>query len=138
MYIVGSGPLEDTVLTYSKKYLNIHFDGRVAQNKLPLYYSAANVLIVPSVHEEGFGRVIIESLACGTPVIGADRGAIPEALNRSVGILIKISEQDIKDSVESLYKSPNKLSILANNARGYAESYYSEKNADRIVNIYEE
>lgn len=51
------------------------FIGRVEQNKLPPYYSAADVLVVPSYYES-FGLVGLESLACGTPVVATDVGAM--------------------------------------------------------------
>lgn len=78
--------------------------GGIDSDKLPIYYSAADLLIVPSISEEGFGRVILESLACGTPVIGARRGAIPDALDNSVGRVIDISSESIKQQVEYFYK----------------------------------
>jgi glycosyltransferase involved in cell wall biosynthesis len=48
----------------------------------------ARALLVPSTFDEPFGMVVIESLACGTPVIGLDSGAIPEIIRDGVtGIL---------------------------------------------------
>ena len=54
---------------------SVIFKGRVKQEYLPLYYSAADVLVVPSYHES-FGLVALESLSCGTPVIATDVGGI--------------------------------------------------------------
>ena len=53
----------------------VEFRGPVGQRELPLYYSAANVTVVPS-HHESFGLVAIESLACGTPVVASNRGGL--------------------------------------------------------------
>lgn len=62
----------------------VQFEGRVEQRELPLYYSAADVLAVPSLYES-FGIVALEALACGTPVIatpvGAMDGIIKKGLN---------------------------------------------------------
>jgi glycosyltransferase involved in cell wall biosynthesis len=50
----------------------------------------AAALIMPSVFEEPFGLVMIEALACGTPIIGLDSGAIPEVIDSKVnGFLVK-------------------------------------------------
>ena len=57
--------------------------GRVAQEQLPPYYSAADVLVVPSYYES-FGLVALESLACGTPVVATDVGAMPSILREGV------------------------------------------------------
>ena len=54
---------------------SVTFAGRVEQENLPPYYSAADVLVVPSYYES-FGLVGLESLACGTPVITTPVGAI--------------------------------------------------------------
>ena len=48
----------------------------------------AKALMIPSTFEEPFGMVMIESLACGTPLIGLDSGAIPEVITNNNGILV--------------------------------------------------
>ena len=57
--------------------------GRVAQEQLPPYYSAADVLVLPSYYES-FGLVALESLACGTPVVATEVGAMPSILREGV------------------------------------------------------
>jgi glycosyltransferase involved in cell wall biosynthesis len=110
--------------------------GKLDQNELPSYYGAADLLIVPSTHEEGFGRVILESLACGTPVIGSRRGAIPEAMDETVGRLIDVTPENIKEAVEYFYKNPKELKKLSKNARKFAERRYSERNVGKIIGAY--
>ena len=51
------------------------FTGRIAQNKLPPYYAAASVSVVPS-HYEPFGLVAIEAMSAGTPVIASAVGGL--------------------------------------------------------------
>ena len=51
------------------------FAGRIHQEILPVYYSAADVLVVPS-HYESFGLVTLEAMACGTPVVATPVGAM--------------------------------------------------------------
>jgi glycosyltransferase involved in cell wall biosynthesis len=53
-----------------------------------LFLANAKALIVPSVFNEPFGMVLIESLACGTPIIGLNSGAIPEIITSKNGILV--------------------------------------------------
>jgi len=53
----------------------LKFTGRVDQKALPVYYSAADILVVPSYYES-FGLVALESLACGTPVVTTPVGAM--------------------------------------------------------------
>lgn len=131
--IAGEGPLKDMVKTYAAKYSNIEFLGRVDQMDLPVFYSASDLTIVPSQSEEGFGRVVIESLACGTPVVGANRGGIPEAMNESVGVLIDVSTENIKKAVTKLKNNRELLSRLSKSARQFAVKNYSSKNAQVII-----
>jgi len=51
------------------------FLGKRAQDTLPYYYSAADVLVMPS-HYESFGMVALEAMACGTPVIASQVGGL--------------------------------------------------------------
>ncbi len=56
--------------------------GFVAEEELPLYYQAADLVLMPTEELEGFGLVTVEAMACGTPVLGTPVGAIPEVLAR--------------------------------------------------------
>jgi len=56
--------------------------GFIAEDLLPKYYQAADLVLMPTYQLEGFGLVTIEALACGAPVLGTPVGAIPEVLAR--------------------------------------------------------
>lgn len=57
----------------------VFFKGTIAHENLPLYYSAADLTIIPS-HYESFGLVALESLACGTPILSGPVGVVPEMI----------------------------------------------------------
>ena len=59
---------------------HVRFVGRAGDDDLALWYQAADASVMPTVAYEGFGVSIVESMACGTPVIGTPVGAIPEIL----------------------------------------------------------
>lgn len=137
LIIAGSGPMEEEILRYEKGITNLNFMGTIEQNELPLYYSGADCVIVPSTSEEGFGRVIIESLACGTPVIASKRGAISEAMDETVGKFTEVSAENIKEAVEYFYLNPKKVKKLSQNARQFVERRYSARNVEKILKAYE-
>ncbi len=58
---------------------HVHFVGAVPDDELPLFYSAADAYVLPSLHE-GFGIPCLEAMACGTPVIATSGGALPEVV----------------------------------------------------------
>jgi glycosyltransferase involved in cell wall biosynthesis len=136
LVIAGSGPQYMPVKQLSREFNNLEVLGNINQKKLPAYYSGADLTIMPSNSEEGFGRVILESLACGTPVIGADRGSIPEAMDETVGKFIKVTPQNIKDTVEYFLNHKSKLKKLSLNCRKFAERRYDEKNVEDIIKAY--
>jgi glycosyltransferase involved in cell wall biosynthesis len=134
--VIGLGPLAREVINASKDLKNLRYQGAIDNKNLPVYYNAADVVVVPSISEEGFGRVILESLACGTPVIASNRGGIPEALNSSVGILIEPTAESLANAIIRLYNNRNELIKLASNCRVYAQRHFSEDNAKLIEATY--
>ena len=80
LVIVGEGPERDRLEGLATS-LNapVRFVGRVSDEDLALWYHAADVSVVPTIALEGFGLVVLESLACGTPVIASDLDGLRDA-----------------------------------------------------------
>lgn len=72
--------------------------GDAARNE---FLGNARALIIPSLFDEPFGMVMIESLASGTPIIGLNSGAIPEIITPKNGILVE-KQTDPNDTIERL------------------------------------
>lgn len=67
----------------------VTFMGRVDQDELPVYYSAADVVAVPSRYES-FGLVMLEAFACGTPVVAMPVGAAEAIIHDSaLGTIVR-------------------------------------------------
>jgi glycosyltransferase involved in cell wall biosynthesis len=79
--IVGEGPLRPELLALARARApgRVHFRSNVTQPQLRFVYAAADVLALPSLRE-GWPNVVLEAIACGTPVVAADVGGVREVL----------------------------------------------------------
>lgn len=83
LVLAGSGSLEDSLCLQAAELGladRVRFVGRLADAELREWYRAADLVVVPTAAYEGFGLVVAEALASGTPVVGTPVGAIPELL----------------------------------------------------------
>lgn len=78
----------------------VTFAGRIDQKDLPLYYSAADFLALPS-HYESFALVVLEALACGTPVVATPVGVVHTIIKEGSNGAIAASSE-VKPMVEAI------------------------------------
>jgi glycosyltransferase involved in cell wall biosynthesis len=100
LVLIGSGPFESELveLVRANKIENRTVRvGFVPHDQVATYLAALDILVLPSESQpnwkEQFGRVILESLACGTPVIGSNSGEIPNLILQSGGGIV-FTERD--------------------------------------------
>lgn len=97
LMIGGRGPLEAALKQQTAELEledHVQFLGFLSDDELPIAYQAADLSVMPSQSFEGFGLAIVESLACGTPVVCTPVGGMPE-------ILEPFSPHLITDSIEA-------------------------------------
>lgn len=137
----GSGDLAR--LKYMAESLNvsesIEFVGRVAQDRLPWYYSAADVCVVPSYYES-FGLVALESMACGTPVVASRVGGLPTVVrNGRTGYLKSWRcPETFANSLEMLLVNHSLQDSMGRTARKTAESMSWDAVSGQLLAIYRE
>ena len=108
--IAGEGP-EQSALQKLAADLGIahrvHFLGNLPQSKLPEFYSAADVMVLAS-SREGWANVLLETMACGTPVVATAVGGTPEVITTpAAGLLMRDrSPQALADAVSQLLAHP--------------------------------
>lgn len=137
VFIGDESPLLSYLEKEAQERENIILVRGIFGEQLIPYYQAADMLVVPSQYDEAFGKVIIEALSCGTPVIGSNRGAIPDIIKDSVGRIVEPTAENIKKGVEYLYNNPEVLAGLTRNCRSYAERNFGETNTGVITKSYE-
>ena len=80
----GDGPArEELELLADKLGLNVHFLGFLAREELPVFYSMLDVFMFPSPVETQ-GLVALEAIACGTPVVGVNAGALSSTIEDGI------------------------------------------------------
>ncbi|HEY9647162.1 MAG TPA: glycosyltransferase family 4 protein [Chroococcidiopsis sp.] len=103
---------------------NLRYCPSVPHASLNGYYSAASVLVLPSLME-GFGLVLLEAMACGIPVITTPNTAGPDILTDGVdGFIVPIrTEEQLAEKLEWCYRHPHELAEMGRAARRTAERW---------------
>lgn len=141
--IVGGGPMKAEVEKAVKKYNNVKYVGPVSNDKLPLFYNAADVLFWGSVDQDYFGRVTMGALGCGLPVIipskteyfGRLRLVEIDFPQGKIGYMLDNNPKIVAEKINELAKS-KKLSSMRKACRKYALDHFSEKNAQIFLKAY--
>ena len=117
---------------------SVVFLGKRDQDKLPYYYSAAEVVVMPS-HYESFGMVALEAMACGTPVIASEVGGLAYLVrDGETGFTIPAEEPDaLCEKLSWLLNNPELHATMSKKAAEYDQDYAWEKIAGQIVGVYE-
>jgi len=129
--VAGYGSLEPLVKKSPAKFLGWVKDTNDLFNK-------ADILIIPSLWEEPFGRVAIEAMSYGIPVIASDIGGIKDiVINNKTGFLVKANNlSQWKEKIEILVKSPKLREQMGQNALIAVKKYESEHIAKKIEDLY--
>jgi D-inositol-3-phosphate glycosyltransferase len=116
---------------------NVTFAGRIEQKDLPPYYSAADVLVVPS-HHESFGLVALESLACGTPVVATNVGAMEVIVRKGVtgDVLTDATPRFLAKKIEGFLSKPHTETQSAGSIRASVVKFSWSNVADTMIEEY--
>lgn len=97
---------------------SVQFTGYLHHDRdLPQWFQRASFFAAPSIFQEPFGLVNAEAMACATPVVGSNRGGIPEVVG-DTGLLIDPEDIDgFADAMCSLLGNPQHISELGRAAR---------------------
>jgi glycosyltransferase involved in cell wall biosynthesis len=133
---LGDGPLGSVIKNAAHSHSNIVFVGKVSEEDLIKYYNIADVVVIPSMLSEGAPRVALEALSCGIPVLASNKGCLPDLINSNVGWLIEPSVKGFFEKILQILDDPSQLRTRSLNCRKYAETLFSEKNAQIIQESY--
>ncbi len=142
--ILGDGPERKNLEKIAKdeKITNVKFLGHLGSDTdfLIKFYSRADVFVAPSIWDEPLGLVILEAMACETPVVVTRKGGIPLAVKDGQnGLFIRPrNSKHIADEVNLLLNNDALRLKMAKKAREIAVKRFSwEAIAHRFENIYQ-
>jgi D-inositol-3-phosphate glycosyltransferase len=113
------------------------FVGAVAHEQLPLYYSAADVTVMPSSYES-FGLVAVESLACATPVVATRVGGLSSLVrDGETGLLVPWRDAQLfADRLRQVLTDDALRQRMARQARESVLRFSWERIADEHLAVY--
>jgi glycosyltransferase involved in cell wall biosynthesis len=135
--------------------IKIHTDFDVRRSELITQYQSSKLFLFPLEWEEPFGLTLIESMACGTPVVAYARGSIPEIVkDGETGFIVNSSDTDIRgnwiikktgieglcEAVERIYAIPeDQYKQMRASCRAHVEKNFTvEKMVDQYEQVYKE
>lgn len=135
----GKGWLYDEIFAKVRSLdLDKHvlFAGFVPEDDLPAFYSAADFLAYPSLYE-GFGLPIVESLACGTPVLAANNSCLPEAGGPGALYVNAEDVQEIAQGIVRLCQDAGLRQTLHLAGQAHAARFTWQRSAEQLWRAYE-
>ncbi len=135
--IVGTGPDEAELKALAVRLgVEATFLGRVPDDKLPTLYRGARLTVLPSVAlQESFGITLLESMACGTPVVASDLPGM-DSVARMGGLLAASgSAASLRDQMRAALEAPElpRGAVLASKVHA---AYSWDAITERILGVY--
>jgi len=135
--IYGDGPLKPQLLDFIKEHhLDAAIYSPVPYSGIPQIYADSDIVVFPSLWPEPFGRIAIEAMAAGKPVIGSDIGGISETL-KDAGVLVEPGDVDeLRSALKKLLEDKNLRTKISMKAKKRALLYSKEKVLKQLVDVY--
>lgn len=135
LLIVGTGPDEAKLKKLARQLEVCHkvkFIGGLPQEELALYFAACDVSVLAS-NREGWANVLLESMACGTPVVATRIWGTPEVIQSpDAGLLVERTPDNIALGLRSLLASPPDREAT----RRYAEQFSWDETCDTLHALF--
>jgi glycosyltransferase involved in cell wall biosynthesis len=114
---------------------HVYFAEDPSDKELVALYNAAAMLVLPSFYE-GFGLPVLEAMACGTPVVCADRGSLPEIAG-DAALLVNPDDLDsLADAMEHMLDDEPLRAKMREQGFSNVARFSWERTARETLNIY--
>ncbi len=135
LYFAGTGamlPIMKKHCTDAQLQDRVQFLGKVKHQDLNYWYNTADFVCLPS-YNEGVPNVLLEAMACGTPIVATNVGGIPEIITDDTGLLVPTGDiHALKDKLdEALHRNWDHDAI-----NRHAQQFSWEKNIQQMLDIF--
>jgi len=146
LLILGEGPDRprlQALAGHLKISDRVQFLGYRPSTEMPAFYRSLDLLVLPSVSRpnwiEQFGRVLVEAMACGVPVVGSDCGELPHVIGDAGLIFPEGDVPALRAAIESLAADPAGRAGLAARGRARVLSRFTQAQvAASTYQVYQE
>lgn len=133
--VIAGAKVWDKASLVQARRVGAQFIGYVPDDDLPALYSLADAFVFPSFYE-GFGLAPLEAMACGTPVVASDAGALPEVL-RDAALFVEPTDADaLANAIVRIVEDRELRDGLIEKGKARAERYSWVQTAKIIVSLY--
>jgi glycosyltransferase involved in cell wall biosynthesis len=141
LILIGEGIDKQNLLTLSRHVgieKNVQFVGQVSHDEVFNYMNQADILVLPSL-SEGFPMVILESMACGLPIIASRVGGIPDILTNEInGYLVEAKDsENLANKIILLLQDDSLRKEISDNNKNEVKKYSWENICIELEKIYE-
>lgn len=138
LWIAGDGPLQDEVRHAAATLKNVRWLGMKSGNEVMALMQRAKAILCPSLWYEGMPRVVIESLAVGTPVVASNIGGYPEmVVDGECGVLFRPGDGgELLRRIEALDRSARWTKMRSAARLRFLAEYTGDKNFAMLLVIY--
>jgi glycosyltransferase involved in cell wall biosynthesis len=136
LLLLGEGPEHERLRALGQALApgRVELRPSVPQADLPVVYSAADVLGLPS-HREGWPNVLLEAMACGTPVVAANVGGVPEMV-RGAAAGMSVQDRSV-DGWSTALRHVATAGATPDDVRAYAGQFQWDEVVQRQCALYE-
>lgn len=137
LHIAGEGAEVPRLLNKIEGHSNIVYHGSLEKRKLEGLYQNSDFLVVPSMWEEPFGRVIIEAAANALPVIVSNQGGMPEIVRElGCGEIFSIDKDENLDVILLEMSKKKNYEVYLENIENNVQKYSLQKQAISFLEVY--
>ena len=136
LHLFGSGTLKVETVERMKQQPSVVEHGMLPEVELNLCLKEIDVVIVPPLWEEPFGRVILDAYKNGIPVIVTNRGGMPENVqNGKTGLIIEPTDSDLQEAIHKMCNI-EKIDTMCDNILALISKYTVKTQAERFMKLY--